>query len=874
MPTKRKVISITPKALVDTSATNSTPAIATAYDSVPSSTAPAAPTSKPSATAVIKNPQTPPATSKRIEEMVPPSSKRRRIVTVSGGASSAAVGAAPTTRITRVSRTTTAAAPTKEASATRTTAKATTDATAKNAPQHVHSAHPTKGKTTVGHSAHPLGISKGGKASSTNSTTDMSNSAGDHATKNTSGETIEKRSQHGFVPNASASFDGASSDSFGPGKTMTNTINDAKLGETTLVAPPPPPSKRGGAALAGRGGTATNSIAGGGVAMAAKTTTAAAATRKQKSVTNAKAIALKSRQVPKQQPPLPIHLQMQMEANATTSTASNGGVLTAIASTGTKPTTTKSSMTKTTHSTTAKPAPHPAGRTYHAGVKGSAPLMTLSSVATMVPKTAGKPTSTTNYAAARPTRPPFPANVKSSFAPTAPKGNPATAPMAPPRMISRPNGNIPGPMKLTSSTTVPSTSKPNNLQTSAISSSNAANTSPESNPFLAQDPNVPHSTIDEIINEANDLLQAASEAQSLGRLRMSASYLLLAHARLVGLGRRFDRSRCVEMGVFGVGVGVGGVMGGSNGRSRVGMPGGTLSGAGADANVNSNARASSEQSFPPPMEIHSSNSYQGPPSTLSAPSAGPPPYTQSQTPQESAPKALNIPQAPHNPQKPLSQQSHTQQPYSRQLQLQNPQHLYPQNPSNTHPQYPHPPPPHLQRPYPYPRSQHPHPPQPTPTLPPLVQTANLPPPNVEHDAAMMEQLARTAMELHHKRTGRGMQHEALLEKQKLLEMAKSKDGSGGEGETLIGGKESLGVRAEEEGMADGEGGEEEKTKGKKGRGRGKGKGRGKNKEEAGAEGDSSPMKRKGGRGKKPPTLVMHTLPCATLDAKKLMRGCG
>jgi len=119
-----------------------------------------------------------------------------------------------------------------------------------------------------------------------------------------------------------------------------------------------------------------------------------------------------------------------------------------------------------------------------------------------------------------------------------------------------------------------------------------------------------------------------------------------------------------------------------------------------------------------------------------------------------------------------------------------------------------------------------------------------------------------------------MQHEALLEKQKLLEMAKSKDGSGGEGETLIGGKESLGVRAEEEGMADGEGGEEEKTKGKKGRDRGKGKGRGKNKEEAGAEGDSSPMKRKGGRGKKPPTLVMHTLPCATLDAKKLMRGCG
>ena len=34
--------------------------------------------------------------------------------------------------------------------------------------------------------------------------------------------------------------------------------------------------------------------------------------------------------------------------------------------------------------------------------------------------------------------------------------------------------------------------------------------------------------------------------------------------------------------------------------------------------------------------------------------------------------------------------------------------------------------------------------------------------------------------------------------------------------------------------------------------------------------EETPTKRKGGRGKKPPTLVMHTLLGAELDAKTLM----
>jgi len=47
---------------------------------------------------------------------------------------------------------------------------------------------------------------------------------------------------------------------------------------------------------------------------------------------------------------------------------------------------------------------------------------------------------------------------------------------------------------------------------------------------------------DAILGEASDLLVAAMEAQSLGRLKMASAYQLLLHARLVGLGKRFDRA--------------------------------------------------------------------------------------------------------------------------------------------------------------------------------------------------------------------------------------------------------------------------------------------------------------------------------------------
>lgn len=52
----------------------------------------------------------------------------------------------------------------------------------------------------------------------------------------------------------------------------------------------------------------------------------------------------------------------------------------------------------------------------------------------------------------------------------------------------------------------------------------------------------PLNAYDAVLAESQDLLQAASEAQQLGRMKMCSAYLLLLHARLVGLGKRFDKA--------------------------------------------------------------------------------------------------------------------------------------------------------------------------------------------------------------------------------------------------------------------------------------------------------------------------------------------
>ena len=47
---------------------------------------------------------------------------------------------------------------------------------------------------------------------------------------------------------------------------------------------------------------------------------------------------------------------------------------------------------------------------------------------------------------------------------------------------------------------------------------------------------------DALLGEAHDLMGAAAEAQALGRLKLASSYMLLLHARLIGLGKIFDRA--------------------------------------------------------------------------------------------------------------------------------------------------------------------------------------------------------------------------------------------------------------------------------------------------------------------------------------------
>jgi hypothetical protein len=47
---------------------------------------------------------------------------------------------------------------------------------------------------------------------------------------------------------------------------------------------------------------------------------------------------------------------------------------------------------------------------------------------------------------------------------------------------------------------------------------------------------------DAVVAECEDLLNASLEAQQLGRLKMASAYQLLLHTRLVGLGKQFDRN--------------------------------------------------------------------------------------------------------------------------------------------------------------------------------------------------------------------------------------------------------------------------------------------------------------------------------------------
>ena len=127
--------------------------------------------------------------------------------------------------------------------------------------------------------------------------------------------------------------------------------------------------------------------------------------------------------------------------------------------------------------------------------------------------------------------------------------------------------------------------------------------------------------------------------------------------------------------------------------------------------------------------------------------------------------------------------------------------------------------------------------QPPIFMAPLVSQPPLPPNLTQSnytDVAYVEYLAKSGMELHHKRTGRGMQHEAAIER--AAHSAKAKKVEDAEINKAAKGVFALQGKDGEEGEPD------------------------------------TPSKRKGGRGKKPPTLVMHTMAGRNLDVRELMLG--
>ena len=246
--------------------------------------------------------------------------------------------------------------------------------------------------------------------------------------------------------------------------------------------------------------------------------------------------------------------------------------------------------------------------------------------------------------------------------------------------------------------------------------------------------------IDEVINEVNHLLQSASEAQGLGRLRNSYSALLLAHQRLVGVGRRVDRSYC-------------------------------------EAEESSIAKE-----------------------TL-------PPSTPSRTKGSSSATTKT---------KPEKGEEAEEEEVGEHSQL---------STATTTTYY-----------------------EPT-FLPPLVSQPPLPPTLTTNysDVAYVEHLARSAMELHHKRTGRGMQHDMAIERAahaaKMKKMEEDQIRAAARDVFALGSSLSGSAAAGSAGGGEGEDGN-----------------------------TATPQKRKGGRGKKPPTLVMHTMAGRNLDVRELMRG--
>lgn len=277
-----------------------------------------------------------------------------------------------------------------------------------------------------------------------------------------------------------------------------------------------------------------------------------------------------------------------------------------------------------------------------------------------------------------------------------------------------------------------------------------------------------------MLNEADHLLQAAAEAQALGRLRNASTYLLLAHARLVGLGRRFDRSRIEPTAASSSNAddtnGEKNSEGG-DGRKTSSLDDGKKSdGGGKRKNKagDTGGVGNSDSAMAPLIQLGTDQSNMS-----------------------------------------LSNSN---------------------NNSNNEPML-------------FPQTLH----------------------HMPDGVAYVEHLARAAMELHHKRTGRGMQHDLMVEKQSALSQAKKVE------------KEQIrlaarGLFATAKGMTGirvdaGENSNMSEPKAKPAT-------RKRKQDQTDLEEAEkiAAAKRKGGRGKKPPTLVMHTVAGRNYDVHALMKG--
>lgn len=161
--------------------------------------------------------------------------------------------------------------------------------------------------------------------------------------------------------------------------------------------------------------------------------------------------------------------------------------------------------------------------------------------------------------------------------------------------------------------------------------------------------------------------------------------------------------------------------------------------------------------------------------------------------------------------------------------------------------------------------------------PALQHLSKILPSNLEMDTSMMEHLARAAVELHHQRTGRKKSAEGLLaspmvgmfgsppspdgkkkanakvawspEEQAIVENATTEKKAPYAIAKLLKNKTEAQVKAYLKNQA--------KTS---------------EQSEALEDDLGSPSKKRGGRGRKPPTTAMNTVPDANLDAKSLLKG--